>query len=86
MELLAGIEDTAGKMDANLKRRVEWKGTVPVHVVGERKKEEVNLIPVGTAALILVGFVSLLGCPVDAFTAYVCKIRSDIVESHPLLD
>jgi hypothetical protein len=37
-ELFGKIEDTARKMDANLKRRVELEGTVVVQALGRSKK------------------------------------------------
>jgi hypothetical protein len=48
--LLAGIEDTTRKMDANFKRRVVWKRTRPAHVLEESTK--VN-IPGGAATLLM---------------------------------
>lgn len=38
-ELLAEIEDTAQAMDANLNRRVKWKGTTLAQVIEEDKKK-----------------------------------------------
>ncbi len=49
-ELLASIEDTAPAMDANLRRRVEHTGAMPLQVVKEAKKKKISL-PGGALAL-----------------------------------
>jgi hypothetical protein len=42
--------------------------------------------PTTTAALIMLGLMSLMGSPVGAFTAYNCMNKSNVVESYSLLE
>jgi hypothetical protein len=65
-KLLAGIEDTVQAMDANLKRRVERKGSTPVQVK-QRTRGRRSMSSSG--ALLMIKLASLLGCHVGAFTA-----------------
>ncbi len=85
-ELLANIEETAKKMDANLKRRIEWKGSTVAQVWNGKEGASLGR-PIITTTLIVLGMMSLVGgVPIDTFTAYHCTNRSIIVEPYSLLE
>jgi hypothetical protein len=51
---------------------------------GEGGQEEGDQHPQGAAAFLMMGLVSLIGCPVNAFTAHNYTNKSNIVESYTL--
>jgi hypothetical protein len=71
-------------MNANLRRRVECRGALPSQMVKEAMKKKAAL-PRRALALLLLGLVGPMGHSTDAFTAYDCTNRSNIVESYFLL-
>ncbi len=81
--MLAGIEETAHAMKANLRKRVECRGAFPSQMVKEAMKKKAAL-PRRALALLLLGLVGPRHST-DAFTAYDCTNQSNIVESYFLL-
>ncbi len=68
VEELLGESYTLWEMDVNLTGRLERKRTTSAQVVEESKEQMIN-IPGGGGAteLLMMGLVSLIGCPIDAF-------------------
>jgi hypothetical protein len=56
-----------------------------VHILKE-KKEGMAGVPMTMTTFLLINPVELMGYPADAFTAYDCTNRSNIVESYSLLE
>jgi hypothetical protein len=72
-------------MDANLNRRVEQKVITVAQLLKGSKKISMGM-PKAWIALVMMGLVGLIGCPVNAFTTHKCTNRSNFVESHSLLE
>jgi hypothetical protein len=83
-ELLAGTEDASQATDADLRKRIERRGTTPSQVVKKARRKKTG-IPGGVATLLMMGLVSLLGHLASTFRAYDCTNRSNIVELYSLL-
>jgi hypothetical protein len=84
-ELLAGIEETAYAMNANLKKRVERISSILLQAVREVRRKK-TLMTKGFIALLLLRLMGPIERPTDAFTAYDCTHRINIVELYLLLE
>jgi hypothetical protein len=85
-EMEEEIRRTEEAIDDNLRRRAEWAGiAVEQDVIPSRKRVK----PIGNKLpwmLLFLGVAGMGSGPVEAFTAYDCSNRSNIVESNSLLE
>ncbi len=66
-------------MDADLKRRSEREGSTVVQVLSSERKISL-VMPITATALVVLDMMSVMVSPMNAFMAYDCMNRSNIVE------
>jgi hypothetical protein len=70
-------------MDTNLQRIVKQEWTTVAQVLGRKSRGGTSKF---STALTLISLIGMLGHPAEAFMAYDCTNRSNIVEYYSLLE